>query len=376
MAAFGILLVEDDKQDAEFIARLIEKHIPRMVAPEFDDVKVFTVTNQREADRIMEAKQVEMVLLDLQYPSADEESMDIPAGEFAGMKFLPRLRESQPSAAIVILTKHAEVPIVLEALRGRYADDFVPKTDKWEEILPRLQVAWNHAREKRRLSALQNEYWGIVRSIAARTYADDVRVLLSQVKASLLRLARQIRSGDRTAIEDAPRRIEEATDHLLDEFSIVSSHLTNDGETAKEVDLSHDLIAPLVQLYAGPIEIVSIPEKPVTVTTYRGDLRIALHEVLRNALESDASLVRVWVSQSGNDAMLHIVDDGHGLSEEAKAHMFEPGFTTRQKSDVPRGMGLYIARRMMSGIGGEISIDNEEGGGVHAILTVKDLGGQ
>ena len=49
------------------------------------------------------------------------------------------------------------------------------------------------------------------------------------------------------------------------------------------------------------------------------------------------------VSLAGERVALHVRDDGPGLSEATRSHLFEPFFTTHAKGT---GLGLYIAREL------------------------------
>jgi two-component system sensor histidine kinase PilS (NtrC family) len=53
--------------------------------------------------------------------------------------------------------------------------------------------------------------------------------------------------------------------------------------------------------------------------------------------------VRIEVSQVEAQVLIHVFDDGPGMSEDAQAHLFEPFFTTESSGT---GLGLYIAREL------------------------------
>ena len=65
---------------------------------------------------------------------------------------------------------------------------------------------------------------------------------------------------------------------------------------------------------------------------------------------------------------VHVYDDGPGLDEQARAHLFEPFFTTHAKGT---GLGLYIARELAeaNGFSLELSGNDPEHSGAHFILT-------
>jgi signal transduction histidine kinase len=75
------------------------------------------------------------------------------------------------------------------------------------------------------------------------------------------------------------------------------------------------------------------------------------------ALESQASdplarlgRIRVALRQDGPVAHLEVADDGPGVPEESRGHLFDPYFSTKQRGT---GLGLAIVRRIADDHGGE-----------------------
>jgi two-component system, NtrC family, sensor kinase len=54
--------------------------------------------------------------------------------------------------------------------------------------------------------------------------------------------------------------------------------------------------------------------------------------------------------------VIDIVDQGSGISPEVARHLFEPFFTT--KRDVGTGLGLWVSKRLVDQLGGNISFDS------------------
>ena len=52
-------------------------------------------------------------------------------------------------------------------------------------------------------------------------------------------------------------------------------------------------------------------------------------------------------------------NNGPAIPEKVQAHMFEPGYTTKRRSD-GHGMGLYIVNQIISGMGGTLSVESGE----------------
>jgi K+-sensing histidine kinase KdpD len=96
------------------------------------------------------------------------------------------------------------------------------------------------------------------------------------------------------------------------------------------------------------------------VTTYLEDLLAAMREVLQNAVDASKAVkgetppvqIRLQRDPAGRDLTISVCDRGPGLSGKAKIGLFAPGTVGWDHSE-PRhkGMGLYVARRMMNSIG-------------------------
>jgi signal transduction histidine kinase/CheY-like chemotaxis protein len=66
-------------------------------------------------------------------------------------------------------------------------------------------------------------------------------------------------------------------------------------------------------------------------------------------------------------AKIEIADNGCGIKEEFKARVFDPEFTTKNKGS---GIGLWLAKRHIQSIGGNISFYSSEGKGTTFILKI------
>ena len=65
----------------------------------------------------------------------------------------------------------------------------------------------------------------------------------------------------------------------------------------------------------------------------------------------------------GNRVLVHYYDDGQGLSAEARARLFEEGFTTRAGRG-GQGLGMGIVRDLLHRLGGRIEV-HQAARGVH-----------
>ena len=92
----------------------------------------------------------------------------------------------------------------------------------------------------------------------------------------------------------------------------------------------------------------------------------------RDAMEKMEGEVRISASRKNGKAIIEVADNGPGLAERARAHLFEPFVGSTRAGGT--GLGLPIAREIMNAHGGEISIARSDGNGTVIRLKLPDAG--
>lgn len=116
-------------------------------------------------------------------------------------------------------------------------------------------------------------------------------------------------------------------------------------------------------------QLVATP--PVRVDESRFTQVIA--ELLANAAQAMAHLppqeqrIEVGLRAANGGALLTVRDHGHGVPEADRVSIFEPFFTRRAATGAT-GIGLAVARRMVTAWGGTVEVASHPGGG--AIFSV------
>lgn len=101
----------------------------------------------------------------------------------------------------------------------------------------------------------------------------------------------------------------------------------------------------------------------------------ALRHVLLNlvanaaeAMEADGGSVRLVVVAESEWAGIRVEDDGPGMSEDTLGNLFRPFYTTKTKGT---GLGLVIAKKMMTKMGGTIEAVSMPGAGTTMSLSLR-----
>jgi len=166
-----VLIVEDEPDHAEVMADALRK--PGHVCTIVHDVP--------GALEELEHGVFDVVVTDLRMPNSAHVQGVAPDGADAGLLVLRKARELQPSAAVVIVTAHGDVPTAREAFKeGAY--DFIEKPLDLEVFRNLVNRAAETAVLRSRAGALQSEleqaeFEGIV------AISEPMRRVLAQVKA-------------------------------------------------------------------------------------------------------------------------------------------------------------------------------------------------
>lgn len=103
-------------------------------------------------------------------------------------------------------------------------------------------------------------------------------------------------------------------------------------------------------------------------------LREVLENLIGNALKYNVSGKHVWVraKKTGDEIELSVDDDGPGIRDEDKKHIFEKFWRAPEhKEKEGSGLGLFITRRLVEGMGGTISFESETGKGTSFKVRLK-----
>lgn len=158
---------------------------------------------------------------------------------------------------------------------------------------------------------------------------------------------------------------------IAGEFSsFASSPSPNRGATSI-AGVINEIVEPYRPGLAGRITIdVRVPDDLPDAFVDRVLLGRALTNVIENALHAmpaGGTLTIEARPETGGTIRLSVRDTGVGMSEEARARIFEPYFSTRAAGT---GLGLTIAKRNVELNGGAIAVESQPGEGTEVVITL------
>jgi signal transduction histidine kinase len=101
----------------------------------------------------------------------------------------------------------------------------------------------------------------------------------------------------------------------------------------------------------------------------REELRRAFINIIRNGIQamSNSGTMTVRSRSENGKAILTLHDEGVGMSEEVKARLFQPNFSTKTDG---MGLGLAITKKIIDDLGGSIVVESKEGKGTTVIVVL------
>jgi len=147
-----------------------------------------------------------------------------------------------------------------------------------------------------------------------------------------------------------------------------------------EIDL-RDIVRQVVDEQADLAQERSIELKcevgqtPIHVEADPTQLAVAVGAVLTNAIEAVGSKghimlsAREWSEGAVRSAEVIVRDDGPGISETVRRHLFDPFFSGREAG---RGLGFGLSKcwRIVTDHGGRVVVDNIDGGGAEFTILL------
>lgn len=209
----------------------------------------------------------------------------------------------------------------------------------------------------------------------------DLRNPLAAVLSSLRFLAQEV--GGTEAAEDARIATDSAekVNELLDD--VVQVRLLEEGTAALAPELASagavvreatEPLRPMAAERRVTLEVNATPD--VTATLDRRLVRRAVQNLVTNALKYTRKRVQVDVVAWGAGVEVRVADQGLGVPDDVKAVLFEKYGTVHGRSASARrgvGVGLYLVRLVAVAHGGEVTVEDREGGGTVLRLRLGSL---
>ena len=346
-----ILIVDDEQYVLSYLATVLAS----------EEYSITTSPSGAEALRMVQEDDFDVVLSDLMMPDVN------------GLKLLEEIRRSKAGTAVILITAYGSLRSAITAMRLG-AVDYVLKPCDEEEL--RLRV--HNACERQ---IIKKEYEMRTRELESVIFA--ISHDLSGHLVALRGFARRLRSA---CADQLTRDGHEYMDRIESSADLMEKMIKSIGDFARAGRGTGKIekigVRKLVQDVLQNLQS-SIEERNVDVRVadelpeIEGEwLRIyqIFHNIINNAIkfsrEDVRPVVEIGVDDAGKYHRFSVKDNGVGIRKDEQEKIFEM-FCRTDRTKVPgTGMGLAIARKIVTSVGGSIWVESEENQGSTFYFTI------
>ena len=295
-----------------------------------------------------------------------------------GSELLAKVHSEYPAVLTILLTGQADGNAVGHAVNAGSLYRYIAKPWIEEDLILTLREATRRFFQDKRLDE-QNRELETRQAVLTRLVAGvahEVNTPLGVIRSSADTVARALSRASQEAeasiaqrlsaagellslVETGGQRIGQVVDQL-------KSFVSLDEAQRKVVDL-RDSVQNAAYLVAsghsGDIQVeTDLGEMPCPVDCYPARVGEALLHLLQNAANSMSGkgTIHIRVAHADQQAVVTITDTGVGIEPDRLAKLFEPAFTNKGGAGrVGLGMGLAIARRVVSESDGTLQIQSK-----------------
>lgn len=213
--------------------------------------------------------------------------------------------------------------------------------------------------------------------------AHEIRTPVSLIKAPLEEI---ILSGDGNSntrhnlsiIEKNSKRLNQLINQLLDFRKMDSNkYIINAGKVdlVKHFSELYERFHKTAQIQNIDFQLVLPKEKSIEIVSDADALTKIVGNFLTNALKytKDRITLQLRTQRDGSYAV-SVTDNGRGIPDESKAHLFDPFYQVRSYDNAKgTGIGLSLAKHLADILEGDIHIDDNPTGGSVFTFTFRSL---
>jgi signal transduction histidine kinase len=356
---WAVLVVEDNPADAYLVERAFEAAA--------SDAHVFRARDGAEAIMIANEAAPDMVLLDLELPDMD------------GLDLLAQFKTQSRQLPIVVLTSSIEERRRSAAISSG-AEFFVTKPGSFIELVTVVEELMRRFRPKAPRVLVPSDL-DQRRCELLTSSARELETTISALTTSLALI--ELRGAAAFSDGSLKRRMKRQLDR-----SAAATRLIGDVARAERADFAlaleeGDLAQLVVELVrrsraAKHAIIFEPPAERCPMLLDAEYLEEALANVLENAIEfsHDAAPITVELSKQSEECVVRVRDLGIGIPQDELTQVGERYFRASNVRSRHRGagVGLWIAREIVSLHGGSLTVTSELDRGTEVVVRLPRFG--
>lgn len=314
--------------------------------------------------------------------TADVYLIDQHLGAEKGVSLISRARDRGIQKPMILLTGNDSPEVDYEAQQAG-ASDYVFKGDLKPSLLERAirysLAQWQalEARERyiqERLARRQAQQLERRKTDFLRIASHELKTPITSALSNLYLLKEEIEAGHSAEAQSYAdrmhRQLKQLTgmvEDLLDLSKIEMEKLHYHPEIINVSELTEEVIQDISPTTAHTITFNKL-SKDVFIKADPARLKQVLTNLLSNAVKysPEADTVKVTLAATETTVTISVTDFGMGIPEEELEHIFGNFFSSsyaRMQQNTGLGLGLYLAKHIVSLHGGTIGVESEVGSG-------------
>jgi len=334
---------------------------------------------------MMRKQNPDLIILDIRMPGKN------------GITGLQEIRERDKLVSVVMLTGYGALETAQQALRLG-ANDYLSKPFDTDEMMQIVKRYANRSRLERKRAGMLQELQELNRRLINDVADKETMAKLGETSAELIHDLRNpltIVSGYvellSNEIEKTREMVQGGNGHAAEYLDVIEQNVKRCCELSQMwqkfrkcetprfkptcvSEILADLavgIQPLASMRGVEISFpASVSE--ALISGSRAQILRAVHNVVSNAIQAvtpGIGSVGVACVLAGDNVEIVVTDDGCGMAPEVQAKIFEPYFTTREKSE-GTGLGMVVTRKVIEEHHGSMRVQSEPDKGTIFTLSL------
>lgn len=265
--------------------------------------------------------------------------------------------------------------------RTEELNDTVNKLLKEVKDRKAAQTALQQSEEGLKLALIQEKELNELKSRFVSMASHEFRTPLSTILSSAALLGRYTKTEQQEKRDRHIKKIKSAVNNLtgiLNDFLSLSK--LEEGKIQHEPELIDinafhqeliDEMSPLLKTNQTIQYEGLLINQPLNIDPRL--LKNSMINLMSNAIKysAEGTVVKIFVKLKNKELTISVVDQGIGIPEEDKQHMFSRFFRANNAVNIKgTGLGLTIVKRYLAIMGGDITFESEEGMGTTFMMMI------
>lgn len=332
------------------------------------DFEVYTAISAKEGYELIEEHDIHVILSDYKMPVEN------------GVLFLENVKIRYPFTVRIMLTGHADLPAVVQAINKGEVYRFLAKPWKNEELKAAIDKAFDSLDTKILLEKKNDELKKAYAELDKLVFstAHDITGPLSNIMGlvTLIRLEDENTAEYVNLIERTAKKLKMLARDVLsfhrNKRTRIVRHNVRLNQLVGSVLKEHEFYENAQHI---SYEINIIQDEPVY--TDKARLRFILNNLISNAIkyqdaQKETQLIGISAVIRNGKLKLEVYDNGIGIDPSHLSQIFDIYYRGNNNSN-GTGIGLYIVKEAIDLLGGEIAVNSQLNEGTRFTIELNNL---